>query len=209
MTKPRIFYVCSYGGCGSKMLCKYLSNFGISVHIHSRNPPNMLEKVNDREWFQKGDKIPNTDIDKFTVIYIYRDVVKSIISRHWHKKNNNSLKKNLRNIETEKKHWYLNNEEFIKSGKDLYGFEEFFNNYLYKKNKNYDIYCVKYEDFFSNIQEFNLTLKIPDNKEKYPICKETKKPFKEDDRKCLVKLYLPLNKKMSNLPFIYINKKNN
>jgi vacuolar-type H+-ATPase subunit I/STV1 len=28
----KIFYVCSYGGSGSKMLCKYLNQFGITFN---------------------------------------------------------------------------------------------------------------------------------------------------------------------------------
>ena len=52
----RIFYVCSYGGCGSTMLSNYLKNFGIVYHIHSINPPNHLTGVSEcptlsLEWF--------------------------------------------------------------------------------------------------------------------------------------------------------------
>ena len=48
------FYVCSYGGCGSTMLCKYLSNFGKVKHIHSRHPPQKLTRGGGNiyfEWF--------------------------------------------------------------------------------------------------------------------------------------------------------------
>ena len=43
--KKRTFYVCSYGGCGSYMLCDYLKNFGDVKHIHSRKPPSILSNI--------------------------------------------------------------------------------------------------------------------------------------------------------------------
>ena len=58
----RIFYVCSYGGCGSTMLSNYLKKFGIVYHIHSINPPDHLTEVHEcptfsLEWFSNK-KIP-------------------------------------------------------------------------------------------------------------------------------------------------------
>ena len=48
----KVFYVCSWGGCGSKMLCRYLSNFGRSVHVHDPAPPERLEYIGfkDNSW---------------------------------------------------------------------------------------------------------------------------------------------------------------
>ena len=40
--ETKIFYVCSYGGSGSKMLCAALRKYGKVEHIHSRNPPDKL-----------------------------------------------------------------------------------------------------------------------------------------------------------------------
>tara|TARA_B110000285_G_C14866589_1_gene487139 strand:- start:488 stop:664 length:177 start_codon:yes stop_codon:yes gene_type:complete len=39
------FYICSYGGCGSKMLTAALSNYGNTQHIHSKTPPDKLEFI--------------------------------------------------------------------------------------------------------------------------------------------------------------------
>ena len=33
------YFVCSYGGCGSKMLGNYLWNFGNIFHMYARDPP--------------------------------------------------------------------------------------------------------------------------------------------------------------------------
>ena len=54
--KNRIFYVCSYGGSGSKILCNYLNNFGKSYHIHSKSPPQQLTHIGINtyhEWFSE------------------------------------------------------------------------------------------------------------------------------------------------------------
>ena len=67
----KIFYVCSYGGCGSYMVCDYLRNFGRVYHIHSRFPPNNLSYIGKEnthkpvydEWFNDAE-IPKTDISK-------------------------------------------------------------------------------------------------------------------------------------------------
>ena len=41
----KVFYVCSWGGCGSKLLCRYLNNFGKAIHIHDPDPPDNLEYI--------------------------------------------------------------------------------------------------------------------------------------------------------------------
>ena len=68
----KIFYVCSFGGSGSKMLCQALENYDLVLHIHSRCPPNELEYIGItvyEEWFN-GIKIPEDEIDNYYVIYI-------------------------------------------------------------------------------------------------------------------------------------------
>ena len=45
----KIFYVCSYGGSGSKMLCSALKKYGETIHIHSRKPPNNLEYIGNEK----------------------------------------------------------------------------------------------------------------------------------------------------------------
>ena len=78
--KDRIFYVCSYGGCGSYMLCNYLSYFGKVYHIHSRNTPKNLEYIGEEnsnkyiysEWFNHVE-IEKNKLYKYQVIYIYKN----------------------------------------------------------------------------------------------------------------------------------------
>ena len=45
MKNKKTFYVCSYGGSGSKMLCSALRKYGNTKHIHSRKPPEKLEYI--------------------------------------------------------------------------------------------------------------------------------------------------------------------
>jgi hypothetical protein len=91
-------------------------------------------------------------------------------------------------------------QDVIDSKQDLYGIEEFFNNYTKKENRNYDIYCVKYEDFWDNIETFNKTLEIQNAKYLYPIKNETDKRYTNLNE--LNKLYGPLICKMNGMKFI-------
>ena len=82
------YYVCSFGGCGSTMLFKYLSNFGNVYHIHDRYPPDKLKYVGNlntdkevySEWFNNVD-IDENMVNNYKVIYIYRNPLKVIYSR--------------------------------------------------------------------------------------------------------------------------------
>lgn len=87
----KTFYICSYGGCGSKMLCTALEKYGNVKHIHSRKPPNKLEYIGKEhggtsyhEWFN-GVVIPEEKLKNYYVIYIYRNPVCSIQSRFTNK----------------------------------------------------------------------------------------------------------------------------
>jgi len=72
----KIFYVCSYGGSGSHMLCNALKKFGKVEHIHSRYPPDKLEYIGInnggkayKEWFNNI-IIPENELKNYYVIYI-------------------------------------------------------------------------------------------------------------------------------------------
>ena len=88
MNEKPVFYVCSFGGCGSTMLTQYLSNFGKTKHIHSRNPPSQLTYVGEentsnpiyREWFNYT-PVNQNELHKYKVIYIYRNPLNAIYSR--------------------------------------------------------------------------------------------------------------------------------
>ena len=77
----KCFYVCSYGGCGSNMLCRALEKYGVSYHIHDKFPPKDLEYIGKQnggkvycEWFN-GIKIPKNELENYYVIYLYRNPV--------------------------------------------------------------------------------------------------------------------------------------
>ena len=153
----KIFYVCSYGGSGSKMLCYALRKYGITKHIHSRNPPNNLEYIgNDKggetycEWFN-GIVIPEEELNDYYVIYIYRNPSFAIPSRF---KN----PEHLQHIQTDES---VKLNDVLNTKKDLYKIREFYDNYTKPNEKrNYKIYCVKYEDIFDKQDELSKLLGI-------------------------------------------------
>ena len=198
MTKT--FYVCSYGGCGSKMLCYALRKYGNVEHIHSKNPPNKLEYIGRNmggncygEWFN-GIKIPENEINNYYVIYLYKNPINSILSRFLNPAD-------LEHIQSDKN---ITIDEVINSSNDLYGVHEFYNNYtINNKEKNYKIYCVKYEDIFEKQNELSEILNIgPLNL----IKRETKYEELENKyHKKLNEIYKDLINTMNNNDFITIN----
>jgi hypothetical protein len=197
----KIFYICSYGGSGSYMLANYLSNFGKVFHIHSRYPPKKLTYTGCtnattycyKEWFNDV-QIADCNLHKYIVIYIYRNPIHAIYSRFENKTGTNP---HLSHIQCNPN---IKLQDVIDSKKDLYGIKEFFNNYTKKENRNYEIYCVKYEDFWDNIETFNKTLEIQDIKHLYPIKHETNRPYKHLHE--LNKIYSSLICKMNSMKFI-------
>jgi len=196
-----IYYVCSYGDCASQEICHYLGNFGDVYHIHSRFPPNNLTKTGyddniftiGSEWFSNK-IIPNEEIYKYKVIFIYRNPIYSIYSRF-------NDKQHLLNIQCSDNNITISN--CIEQKKDLFELDNFFDNYTTpNKDKNYNIYCIKYEDFWSNISKFNKLLFIPDINELYPIKKETFKNMTEYEN--LKEIYTSLLEKMDNMNSIEI-----
>lgn len=198
------FYVCSSGGCGSTIIYNYLSNFGNVYHIHDRYPPNKLTYVGSentdkdvyREWFNDVE-IPQENLNNYKVLFVYRNPLRVIYSRYAqrHGPNINHLKHikcdNGGNI-----HLF----DVLKSGKDLYKMEEFFDNYVSVKDRNYNIYCLKYELFWNNISLFNKVMGIPDIIHLYPEKKENMKQIQFQER--LNQIYASLIFKMSTMRFI-------
>ena len=199
----RIFYVCSYGGSGSKMLCSYLNNFGITYHIHSNSPPNKLTHVGGKntyhEWVNNKE-IPTQKLKLYNVIYIYRNPADAILSRFW-------TPSHLKHIQADEN---ITIKNVTDSKNDLYKIEEFYNNYTTPNNRNYKIYCVKYESFFDNIEEFNNVLNLSNDKKHLPTKKEspyfwgTTKKKDTNTREKLSSIYNLLIDKMNKSPFIKI-----
>ncbi len=193
--KEKVFYVCSYGGCGSKVLCEYLGYFGKVKHVHSRQPPINLTHIGlysqYDEWFSKI-PIAKEDLQNYYVIFIYRDPIKAIQSRF-------GQKEHLEHIQCNPT---ITLKQVIETQQDLYGIENFFDNYTNKTTKrNYKIYCVKYEDLFNNIEELNRVLNIRCNKDIYPVEKTSNKPLSREHL-ALYPIYANLIKKMNGMKFI-------
>ena len=202
------FYICGSGGCGSTLIYNYLKQFGKSYHIHDRYPPEKLcyvgsENTNSpvySEWFNKTE-IPEDKLKSYKVIFVYRNPIPVIFSRCSSPSGPNVP--HLQHIKC-KNNGKIYFKDVIASGIDLYGLEEFFDNYTIPKKRNYDIICVKYEDFFNNISIFNNVLGIPDINKLYPVKRERVKIFSFVNE--LITIYNSLMKKMNMMKFIEIIK---
>jgi hypothetical protein len=202
------YYICSIGGCGSTVLFNYLSLFGNVYHIHDRFPPNNLsfigsENTNEdiySEWFN-GKEIPKEKLINYKVIFIYRNPIPTIFSRFAQAKGPNI--NHLKHIKCEN-NGNINIYDVIRSKRDLYKMEEFFDNYILPKIRNYDIYAIKYELFWDNIELFNKFIGIPDIKELYPVRQERAKKY--SFVKELNFIYRSLIIKMNKMKFIEIIK---
>ena len=141
----RTFYVCTYGGSGSKMLCKALQRlenlrkriFISTEHIHSRKPPMKLEYVGNEgggesygAWFN-GVVIPDEEVNDYDVIFIYRNPIDSILSRF--------DGRHLDHIQIPYKYRCpvsdTTIEDVVSTKSDLYGITEFYNNYTKPKGE--------------------------------------------------------------------------
>lgn len=204
--KKKVFYVCSSGGCGSTVIFNYLKKFGDVYHIHDRYPPDELEyigKVNTdkdvySEWFN-GVKVPDNELNDYKVIFIYRHPIQVIFSRFAQRNGPNIM--HLQHIKCNNG-GNINIYDVLKTKNDLYKLEDFFDNYTTPRNKNYNIYCIKYELFWSNISIFNNLMGIPDDKRLYPVRIEV--PKKAQFVSELSAIYYSLINKMSSMRFIEI-----
>ena len=202
------YYICSYGGCGSTVLFNYLSNFGNVYHIHDRYPPKKLQYIGKEntlediysEWFN-GIEIPEEELDNYKVIFIYRHPIQVIFSRFVQTKGANIP--HLQNIKCEN-NGNISIYDVIRLRKDLYGIEDFFDNYTIPTDRNYEIYSIKYESFWNNIKLFNYTIGIPDIKELYPVKQERPKAFTFVNDLSII--YRSLIIKMAGMCFIEIIK---
>ena len=201
INSKKTFYVCSYGGSGSTYLCNALKAYGNTKHIHSRNPPSELEYVGNagggrtyEEWFN-GIKIPQNKVNNYYVIFIYRNPIMSLYSRFG--------PNHLIHIQCEEDvcNKKINLDDIVKEMKDLYGIEEFYNNYAHcTKKRNYKIICIKYEELFKKQDQLSKILGIgPLNFVK----KERKHIYTHMDK--LNILYKDLINKMMSNEFIMIN----
>jgi hypothetical protein len=186
------YIVCSYGGSGSWMLVNYLKNFGNAYHVHQRYPPKKLTYPDHATEKFTNKEIEPIDLDHWKVIFIYKNPIKAIYSRF------DSIY-HLRNIESKE----LNFDKIFKSSTDIFGITEYYNNYMTELDRNYKIYCVKYENFFDKIDEFNNILGLVPNGLKMPIRQETYRHQKHYQH--LLNIYQKLIEDQNNRSFIEIN----
>ena len=206
----RKFFVCSWGGCGSKMLCKYLNNFGKSYHFHDRFIPNYITYpfiIRNKNWtyddccYFSNIIIENYNIKNYTVIYLYRNPIYSIYSR-FIKNSHGNVKLHLQNILCDNINTTL--DEILKKEEDLYKLTEFYDNFVNNNNHcNYDIHCIKFEQFFKKLNEFNNYFGLKSNIEL--IEKTYKKNMPNYDNLHII--YKNLIDKQDKNGFIYVNKK--
>ena len=197
----KIFYVCSYGGSGSYMLCGALNRYGKTKHIHSRKPPDNLEYIGNEkggkvycEWFNSI-VIPENELENYYVIYIYRNPSLCIPSRFTDKYGYKNHKMHLEHIQTNEQ---VKLDDVLSSGEDLYKIREFYDNYIKpNKKRNYKIYCVKYEDIFDKQDELSDLLGIG----KLNIVNKSSRK----DNKELNKIYADLIDEMNKNNFIIIS----
>lgn len=189
------FIVCSYGGSGSWMLVNYLNNFGKAYHVHDRYPPNKLTYPDpNTERFSKIEVEPDK-LESFKVIFIYKNPVQAIFSRF------NSVD-HLRNIQSSE----LTYRSIFGRNVDCFGITEYYNTYMNPSDRNYSIFCIKYETFFANIDNFNQTMGISIvDKNLLPVKKETARHYKPEEYKYLMTIYAELIEDMANRPAIFTN----
>ena len=206
--KEMNYYICSSGGCGSTIMFKYLANFGNVYHIHDRYPPKKLQYIGKEntqedvynEWFN-GVEIPEDKLKNYKIIFMYRHPIQVIFSRFAQTKGPNIA--HLQHIKCAN-NGNINIFDIIRLKKDLYGIEEFFDNYTIPTDRNYEIYSLKYELFWNNISTFNKILGIPDIKDLYPVKQERPKTF--SFVKELSFIYNSLINKMNGMNFVEIIK---
>ncbi len=181
-----VFYVCSFGGSGSTALARYLGHFGSRVyHVHSRQPPPRLTEVD--VFTEHFTNVPtNADVK---VIFVHRDPVRAILSRF-------ESPAHLKNIESP----IVSIADVVAAGKDLYGLNEFFFNYLNSK-RNYKIYFVKYETMFGHLPQLHQVLGIQGRPLKLERHESKRDRRKEED--ALRAIYAPLNAVLNSMPPIY------
>ena len=87
----------------------------------------------------------------YSVIYIYKNPIKAILSRF-------HIPKHLDHVQSKKG---IKIEDVIETSKDLYDIKGFYDNYTKPNpNRNYKIYCIRYGDLFDNHAELSKVLGI-------------------------------------------------
>jgi len=198
--KKKIIVVSS-GGCGSWCLVRYFRSIGYeATHIHSRYPPSKLRYGSDQEKFSDR-VVKEDDMENIKVIYIFREnIEKSIYSRFVER----NWKQHLKHIECF--HPDASFENLLSKKVDLFGLENFFDNWTTSSpERNYKIYCIKYETLFDNIVEIMNIIGNNSHKNVKKIAKiETERNDVDKHTEDIREIYKTFIKKMMKMPFIKI-----
>lgn len=181
----RLFLVCSYGGSGTSMLTRKLVKYGTARPIHSL-PPAKLEGYRDCVF--SGEELSEEELNKTTVIYIYKNPVNAVYSRY----NKEHFRRYLR---------FENSfDDLVEQKRDVFNLEKFFDAWTDPSTeRNYKVICVKYDEIFEKEEELCKVLGIG----KLGLVKrETKREMPHRD--IVEKVYEKLNQKIEAMPFIKV-----
>ena len=219
------YFVFSYGGCGSTMLCSFLSQFGRSYHLHDNKPPKFLTDstppipITSCTVRLSQDPARRLKNENCKVIYIYRNPAESKVSRpswqhcyhmggdflsHKDKISQGPLKEvnDEENLQI-KMDWV---EQFASNGIDYNGYEQHFDNWINAvPDRDYPILYVNYENLWENL---NILLEycgvpIEEAVKKFPAKKETTKAVPDNVTRKLAHLYSSLQQKINNTGTIW------
>ncbi len=156
MDTKKTYFICSYGGSGSKMLTGFIRNYYEALHVHDRCPPDELtmpgkfNKIKIENTFGKEKVDPNL----YRVIFIFRSPIDAYLSR-------GSSLQHCKNIDGYYRNHIKDRLTYVKSGVDIMRYNEHFHNYAVRGNKKYDIICINYHKIWENLEEILTVLEIP------------------------------------------------
>lgn len=203
----RTYCVCSYGGCGSKMLSAFLKPYGKVVHMHDRYPPPRLTQIRQRP---DGDghftKRPlcGRCLQKVFVIFLFRDPTEVQVSR-WSMAHFRHIQ-----VPTLRKHAsaLASPTAYCQKNQDLLQYGSFYNNYMDPgKKRNYKIFGVNYHKLFEpqNIRALCDALRLPSHAAaSFPTKKETSASKFPEQRETLDRLNASLKTVIREAPFLQI-----
>ena len=152
----RRFFVCSYGGCGSKLLTEQLQKYGQSFHIHSRTPPRRLTRVRGEHFTEMP--LPEDDGCGNRVIFLYSRPQYSLMCDasygdvHW------------RNIEVPRHARYNiphRREDYLELDDDPVNYLEFFSNYTNGEARSYDVIAIDFHRLWDHLPQVFELLDLP------------------------------------------------
>lgn len=208
----REFYVCSYGGCGSKMLVKFLSEYGNAYHIHDRWPPKQLTHtkikkhsdliLDEHEWnIARTFTDEKNDNPEAKVIFIYSYPEFSLTTScawsklHWDNIGITDISKlTYNNGDTP-----ISKDDYLKQSADNAYYIEFYENYM-RGNVDYDIIAINFHKIWDNIPTLENILKIDFKDFPEPNKNKIERELE------LMNVYKNLRKEMDDLPGVHIVK---